>query len=273
MPEDSKLFGAKKTFGRRKVTPGIHDTSTSETEVKRNTSQSESLKHLKSIIGKFSENVTSQNGSILSNNNFLNAVRKFVTTDISNAMLYTDKNNEHFSLFGQRTQTGTVEYVQHEILYFLVNNILLMQMSPQQNASPTQFDNHIELLALKITLNSSYLNEYIGVLDTCVCNNIFLKLMKQEVGASETYNEIIQLAQGRYELTISHLAKTNNFYRDSLKSMVETNTLPQLPVHPLVMGHIKNQEAVLLNIYMSNEMGQQMKSWLATQQAKGMIRQ
>ena len=234
------------------------------------TSQKESIEQLKSIVGRISNIALGQPGSILHNPNFRQLVKDFDSASIQDAILYSENGEEWFSIFASMISQTTMDYLPHEKLFFLVSDLLTLQALALKFDAAIGPEEYHEALTLNVTINASFLHEYFTVLLGNFGDVLIARMSGQENEASESREEILKAAQERYELKIQRIANFQDSYLVRLRTMIETDNMPKLPIIPVVTGNIKNKDTVLNNVYMSKEQGEQMTTWLAKLQADGL---
>ncbi len=191
----------------------------------------------------------------------IDKIKIFDTKKITEGMKYKENGQEHFIVLGEFAKEGNIDYLAHEKLFFLVNDI---------NAINTISGSEKSMLLdyqFRVAYNAIFLEYYLYALKQNIAHNTMGDIKKN----SELIHKINHEAYTHYLESLKTLSQLSQYFFDELKAKHEN--LDEIPSLPVALGVVLDEEADLLNIYMTKEMGKQFRKWMASVQAEAMTKE
>ena len=191
----------------------------------------------------------------------IDKIKIFDTKNITEGMKYKDNGQEHFIVLGAFAKEGNIDHLAHEKLFFLVNDINAINIISDSQKSMMQD------YQFRIAYNAIFLEHYLYSLEQNVTHNTISDINKN----SETIQKFNLEAYSYYLKSIKILSQLNQYFSDEIKAKHEN--FDEIPSLPVALGIVLDEEADLLNIYMTKEMGKQFRKWMASVQAGAMAKE
>ena len=183
------------------------------------------------------------------------------TKKITEGMKYKENGQEHFIVLGAFAKEGNIDHLAHEKLFFLVNDINAINIILDSQKSMMQD------YQFRIAYNAIFLEHYLYALEQNVIHNTISDINKN----SKTIQKFNHEAYSYYLKSIKILSQLNQYFSDEIKAKHEN--LDEIPSLPVALGIVLDEEADLLNIYMTKEMGKQFRKWMASVQSGAMAKE
>jgi|GEM_PF-4547978 len=173
-------------------------------------------------------------------------------------MKYKQDGEEHFILLGAFSKDGNINHIAHEKLFFLVNDINAIAIIPDTEKSM------IQDYQFRIAYNTIFLEHYLYALEQNIIHNTISDINKN----SKTIYKFNHEAYSYYIKSIKILSQLNQYFSHKIQD--KQDKFDEIPPLPVALGVILDEKTDLLNIYMTKEMGEQLRKWMASVQAGAM---
>ncbi len=184
---------------------------------------------------------------------------------ISEYMTYTENGKRHYVIFGELTDDQKVDYLAHEKLFFIMNDINILKMLAESKYKKNSRDITKEALyhRTRLTLYCCYLEHYMDGLEKHIA---LVGAMNQE-----NIQKIYQETHNTYIEHLRNLASENDYLKKHIEEQINSKKLDNIPVLPIAIGVIlSDQTKQINNIYMMDEMYEQVLNWITPLQAQAM---
>ncbi len=191
----------------------------------------------------------------------IDKIKIFDTKKITEGMKYKENGKEHFIVLGEFTKEGNIDYLAHEKLFFLVNDINAINTTSSSEKSMLQD------YQFRVAYNAIFLEYYLYALEQNIAHKTIDDIKKN----SKMIHKINHEAYTHYLESLKILSQVDQYFLDEIKA--KHKNLDEIPSLPVALGTVLDEETDLLNIYMSKEMGEQLRKWLASIQVGAMTKQ
>jgi hypothetical protein len=198
------------------------------------------------------------------------SILNFETSNIREKMKYFENNEPQFIVLAQLTKEGKVDYEPHTKLFFLTNDALILKDLVNLKDKKPEIVSLIDEYYFRLILNAKYLENYLTSLEQHVENGMIKKLLNKDSSYNSIAEKFYNQSNKSFVSSLRDLSEKKDSYKNKLANMSKNQQIGSIPFTPMGIGMILNDETANLNIYMSKEMGEQLKAWLARQQADGM---
>ncbi len=188
-------------------------------------------------------------------------IKTFDTSKIAEGQRYKEDEEEHFIVLGAFAKEGNIDHLAHEKLFFLVNDMLALSM---------MLDSEKSMLLdyqFRIAYNAFFLEHYLYALEQNITHKTITDINKN----ADIIRGFNHKAYSYYLESLKTFSQLNQYFSEQIKA--KQDKLDDIPSLPISLGVILDEDSDLLNIYMTKEMGGQMRKWLASMQAEGMVKE
>ena len=119
----------------------------------------------------------------------------------------------------------------------------------------------------RIAYNAFFLEHYLYALEQNITHKTITDINKN----ADIIRGFNHEAYSYYLESLKTFSQLNQYFSEQIKA--KQDKLDDIPSLPISLGVILDEDSDLLNIYMTKEMGGQMRKWLASIQAEGMVKE
>jgi len=187
--------------------------------------------------------------------------------NISEYMTYTENGKRHYVVFGELTDGQKVDYLAHEKLLFIMNDINILKMLAESKYKKNSRDITQEALyhRTRLTLYCCYMEHYMDAVEKHIA---LVEVMNQE-----NIQKIYQETHNAYIEHLQALASENDYLKKHIEEQINSEKLDNVPMLPMAIGVIlSDQTKQINNIYMMDEMYEQVLNWITPLQAQAMAK-